>query len=89
MIASTVFLLTFSRAPMRFFGGLGLVSLLLSGMTFLWLLWLWLAYATQRRPFFWAAIGLATLAKGPLGLEGYTQLMRNLAINLGQCLGTP
>lgn len=28
-------------------------------------------------------------AKGPLGLEGYTQLMRNLANNLGQCLGTP
>jgi zinc transport system substrate-binding protein len=28
-------------------------------------------------------------AKGPLGLEGYTQLMRNLANNLGQCLGAP
>ncbi len=53
------FLLTFSRAPMRFFGGLGLASLALSGLTFLWLLWLWLAYETQRRPVFWAAIGLA------------------------------
>ncbi len=28
-------------------------------------------------------------AKGPLGLEGYTQLMRNLANNLDQCLGAP
>ncbi len=53
------FLLTFSRAPMRFFGGLGLASLTLSGLTFLWLLWLWLAYETQRRPVFWAASGLA------------------------------
>ncbi len=53
------FLLTFSRAPMRFFGGLGLAALLLSSTTFLWLLWLWLANGAQRRPFFWAAIGLA------------------------------
>ncbi|OQA43628.1 MAG: Undecaprenyl-phosphate 4-deoxy-4-formamido-L-arabinose transferase [Chloroflexi bacterium ADurb.Bin325] len=53
------FLLTFSRAPMRFFGGLGLAALLLSAATFLGLLWLWLAQGAQRRPFFWAAIGLA------------------------------
>ncbi len=53
------FLLTFSRAPMRFFGGLGLVSLLLSGSTFVWLLWLWLSREAQRRPVFWAATGLA------------------------------
>ena len=53
------FLLTFSRAPMRFFGGLGLASLLLSGSTFVWLLWLWLSREAQRRPVFWAAIGLA------------------------------
>lgn len=53
------FLLTFSRAPMRFFGGLGLVSLLLSGTTFVWLLWLWLSREAQRRPVFWAALGLA------------------------------
>lgn len=53
------FLLTFSRAPMRFFGGLGLASLSLSGLTFLWLLGLWLALETQRRPVFWAASGLA------------------------------
>jgi len=53
------FLLTFSRAPMRFFGGLGMASLVLSGSTFVYLLWLWLAQETQRRPVFWAALGLA------------------------------
>jgi glycosyltransferase involved in cell wall biosynthesis len=53
------FLLTFSRAPMRFFGGLGLASLAFSLLTFIYLLWLWLAHETQRRPIFWAALGLA------------------------------
>ncbi len=53
------FLLTFSRAPMRFFGGLGLTALGLGGLTFLYLLWLWLVFETQRRPIFWAASGLA------------------------------
>jgi glycosyltransferase involved in cell wall biosynthesis len=53
------FLLTFSRAPMRFFGGLGLTSLAFSLLIFIYLLWLWLARETQRRPFFWAALGLA------------------------------
>jgi len=38
---------------------LGLAALLLSSTTLLWLLWLWLANGAQRRPFFWAAIGLA------------------------------
>lgn len=53
------FLLTFSRAPMRFFGGVGLASLLGSGLIFAYLLWLWLAHATQRRPIFLLAVGLA------------------------------
>jgi len=53
------FLLTFSRAPMRFFGGLGLASLVVSALTGLYLLWLWLSSATQRRPIFWAAGALA------------------------------
>jgi glycosyltransferase involved in cell wall biosynthesis len=53
------FLLTFSKAPMRFFGGLGLASLLAGGLVFLWLLILWLTSATQKRPIFWAAIALA------------------------------
>jgi glycosyltransferase involved in cell wall biosynthesis len=53
------FLLTFSMAPMRFFGGLGLLALAGSGLTYLWLLWLWIAASTQRRPIFWVAGGLA------------------------------
>ena len=53
------FLLTFSREPMRFFGGMGLAALVISGLTYLWLLWLWLSSATQKRPIFWAAGGLA------------------------------
>jgi glycosyltransferase involved in cell wall biosynthesis len=52
------FLLTFSQAPMRFFGGLGLTSLLLSGSVFLYLIFLWFAYESQRRPIFWLALGL-------------------------------
>ncbi len=53
------FLLTFSQAPMRFFGGLGLASLLISGAIFLYLISLWFAFETQRRPIFWLALGLA------------------------------
>jgi glycosyltransferase involved in cell wall biosynthesis len=53
------FLLTFSRAPMRFFGGLGLAALLVSGLIYIGLLWLWLGSETQVRPLFWAAGGLA------------------------------
>ncbi len=53
------FLLTFSRAPMRFFGGMGLASLVSSALIFAYLLWLWLARETQRRPIFLVAAGLA------------------------------
>ncbi|HEY81423.1 MAG TPA: glycosyltransferase family 2 protein [Caldilineae bacterium] len=53
------FLLTFSQAPMRFFGGLGLASLLISGVIFTYLFFLWFAYAMQKRPIFWMALGLA------------------------------
>jgi len=53
------FLLTFSQAPMRFFGGLGLASLLVSGVIFAYLIFLWFAYAMQKRPIFWMALGLA------------------------------
>lgn len=49
------FLLTFSRAPMRFFGGLGLLSLLVSLVTFLYLSGLYLLLAKQQRPLFIAA----------------------------------
>ncbi|HEX9116315.1 MAG TPA: glycosyltransferase family 2 protein [Anaerolineae bacterium] len=53
------FLLTFSQAPMRFFGGLGLGALAGSALIGLWLLGLWLATATQKRPIFWFAGALA------------------------------
>ncbi|HEY63639.1 MAG TPA: glycosyltransferase family 2 protein [Caldilineae bacterium] len=53
------FLLTFSRAPMRFFGGLGLAALTASGLIFTYLAYLWFAFETQKRPIFWLAGGLA------------------------------
>jgi glycosyltransferase involved in cell wall biosynthesis len=53
------FLLTFSAAPMRFFGGLGLAALLISVATYCFLLVLWLVAQTQIRPLYWAAGGLA------------------------------
>jgi glycosyltransferase involved in cell wall biosynthesis len=52
------FLLTFSRAPMRFFGGLGLTALVVSVLLYAFLLWLWLSANRQVRPLFWAAGGL-------------------------------
>ncbi len=52
------FLLTFSQAPMRFFGGLGLASLVISGVIFTYLAYLWFVHDTQRRPIFWMALGL-------------------------------
>lgn len=53
------FLLTFSRAPMRFFGGLGLMCLSVSFVIFAGLLWRWFSAQAQVRPLFWAAGGLA------------------------------
>ena len=53
------FLLTFSAAPMRFFGGIGLGALLISAAAYLFLLVLWIVAQTQIRPLFWAAGGLA------------------------------
>ncbi len=53
------FLLTFSAAPMRFFGGMGLAALTISGLAYLFLLVLWLVAQTQVRPLFWTAGGLA------------------------------
>lgn len=56
------FLLTFSQAPMRFFGGLGLAGLIISGLTFVWLLFLYLFSQTQQRPIFLAAGILAVIS---------------------------
>ena len=52
------FLLTFSQAPMRFFGSMGLASLLVSAFIFVYLAYLWFSRGTQRRPIFWMALGL-------------------------------
>ena len=56
------FLLTFSQKPMRFFGGLGLVGILLSLVTFLYLTALYLFAETQQRPIFIAAGVLAIIS---------------------------
>lgn len=64
------FLLTFSNAPMRFFGGMGLLCLVVSGATFLYLLGLWLARGAQRRPIFIGA-GLVLIAGLLLFLVGF------------------
>lgn len=56
------FLLTFSQAPMRFFGGLGLAGLTLSLLTFLYLTGLYVFTDTQQRPVFIAAGVLAIIS---------------------------
>ena len=53
------FLLTFSEAPMRFFGGLGLLGLAASVLIFVYLLALYVFAQTQQRPIF---IGAGVLA---------------------------
>ena len=55
------FLLTFSEAPMRFFGGLGLIGIVLSALIFLYLVVLYLFTQTQQRPVFIAAGVLAII----------------------------
>lgn len=57
------FLLTFSQAPMRFFGGLGLALLAVAGVTYLGLAAYYIFAQTQMRPVFIAAsvLGLAGL----------------------------
>jgi glycosyltransferase involved in cell wall biosynthesis len=56
------FLLTFSQAPMRFFGGLGLAGMALSLLIFLYLTGLYLFAETQQRPVFIAAGILAVIS---------------------------
>lgn len=56
------FLLTFSRAPMRFFGGLGLAGIVVSLFTFLYLTGLYVFTDTQQRPVFIAAGILAVIS---------------------------
>ncbi|MCB0062093.1 MAG: glycosyltransferase family 2 protein [Caldilineaceae bacterium] len=56
------FLLTFSQKPMRFFGGLGLVGMVLSLLTFFYLTGLYIFTETQQRPIFIAAGVLAIIS---------------------------
>lgn len=56
------FLLAFSDAPMRFFGGLGLAGLIVSGAVFAYLSLLYLFAQTQQRPVFIAAGILAVIS---------------------------
>ncbi len=55
------FLLTFSEAPMRFFGGLGLIALTISAAVFTYLVLLYVLAETQQRPVFIAAGVLAII----------------------------
>ncbi|MDQ3249955.1 MAG: hypothetical protein M3Q45_12215, partial [Chloroflexota bacterium] len=56
------FLLTFSGAPMRFFGGLGLAGITVSLLTFVYLTLLYVFANTQQRPVFIAAGILAVIS---------------------------
>ena len=56
------FLLTFSQAPMRFFGGLGLAGLAISALVVAYLTGLYIFTNTQQRPIFNAAGVLAIIS---------------------------
>ncbi len=56
------FLLAFSDAPMRFFGGLGLVGIMVSVVVFVYLILLYFLTETQQRPVFIAAGILAVIS---------------------------
>jgi glycosyltransferase involved in cell wall biosynthesis len=64
------FILTFSRAPMRFFGGLGLLCMGISLLTFLYLTLLYLGLNMQQRPIFNAA-GILAISGLLLFLVGF------------------
>jgi glycosyltransferase involved in cell wall biosynthesis len=64
------FLLTFSQAPMRFFGGLGLAGLAAAALVFIYLVTLYLFTQTQQRPVFIAA-GVLTIVSVLLFLVGF------------------
>jgi glycosyltransferase involved in cell wall biosynthesis len=76
------FLLTFSRAPMRFFGGMGLAALAVSALVYLFLVIYWLAAQTQVRPLFWAA-GILAIAGLLLFLIGF---LAELIVSQGERL---
>jgi glycosyltransferase involved in cell wall biosynthesis len=76
------FLLTFSRAPMRFFGGMGLAALVVSALVYLFLVIYWLTAHTQVRPLFWAA-GILAIAGLLLFLIGF---LAELIVSQGERL---
>ncbi len=79
------FLLTFSQAPMRFFGGIGLACIGISFAVFLFLTGLYVFTETQKRPIFFAAgilavIGVLLLLVGFLAELIVTQGERIVAL---------
>jgi glycosyltransferase involved in cell wall biosynthesis len=74
------FLLTFSEAPMRFFGGLGLLGLLISGLVFVYLVGFYFIAQTQQRPIFIAA-GVLAIISVLLFLVGF---LAELIVNQGE-----
>ncbi|CAN5808827.1 glycosyltransferase family 2 protein [soil metagenome] len=74
------FLLTFSQAPMRFFGGLGMAGMLLSLLTFVYLTVLYVFTDTQQRPVFIAA-GILAVISVLLFLVGF---LAELIVNQGE-----
>jgi glycosyltransferase involved in cell wall biosynthesis len=64
------FLLTFSQAPMRFFGGLGLIGMATSLLTFLYLTGIYWILYKQQRPIFIAA-GILAVISVTLFLVGF------------------
>jgi glycosyltransferase involved in cell wall biosynthesis len=74
------FLLTFSEAPMRFFGGIGLLGLVVSASIFVYLVALYLFAQTQQRPIFLAA-GVLAIISALLFLVGF---LAELIVNQGE-----
>ena len=56
------FLLVFSQKPMRFFGGIGLAGLVVSGLILLGLTIYYFGFQTQVRPLFFSALTLAVIS---------------------------
>lgn len=74
------FLLAFSQAPMRFFGGIGLTGMAVSLVIFLYLTGLYVFAETQQRPIFLAA-GLLAIISVLLLLVGF---LAELIVNQGE-----
>jgi glycosyltransferase involved in cell wall biosynthesis len=78
------FLLTFSQAPMRFFGGLGLIGMAVSLLTFIYLTGLYYFAQTQQRPIFIAA-GILAIISVLLLLVGFVaELIVNQGVRITQ-----